>query len=162
MFEAVVSCDLWDHRTKTEHGKKQHKRKKHEVSQIYGNDSISDDNLEEETFREHCEDNIKKKHENIINAVIEVNETDGNKAKKDETPTFVGDELWCWKCEEEQGPTLDRRFYHFSNKRARQAAHIHNENQITIFEEAPNTMPSKEDYLIRFTAICKTLYLFTM
>ena len=60
----------------------QHKRKKHEASKIDGNESISEDNLEEETFREHCEDNFKKKQEYINNTVIEVNEIDASKAKK--------------------------------------------------------------------------------
>ena len=129
--EPVVSCDLCDHRTKTEHGLKQHKRKKHEVSQIDGNDSVSEENLKEETSREHCEDSIKNKNEDISDTVNVVNEIDGSKAKKNETTTFVRDELWCWKCEEEQGPTLDRWLYQFSNKPAMKA-HMH---QITIFED---------------------------
>ena len=35
-----------------------------------------------ETFRDHCEDNIKKKHKDIRNTVIEVTKIDGSKAKK--------------------------------------------------------------------------------
>ena len=60
----VVSCDLCDNRTKTEHGIKKHKRKKYEVYQIYGNDSISEGNWQ---------DTVKNKNLFINNTVIVTN-----------------------------------------------------------------------------------------
>ena len=38
--EATVSCDQCEHRTKTEGGMKQHKRRKHDVAQLDGSNSI--------------------------------------------------------------------------------------------------------------------------
>ena len=45
--EATVSCDQCEHRTKTEGGMKQHKRRKHDVAQLDGNNSISEDTIHE-------------------------------------------------------------------------------------------------------------------
>ena len=72
----VVSCDMCDNRTKTENGMK---RKKYEASQIDGNYSISEENGQEETFREQGEDTVKNNNLDIDNTVIVTNEIDGSK-----------------------------------------------------------------------------------
>ena len=113
---------------------KQHKRKKHEISQINGNDSISEDNLQEGIVIEKCGDNVKKKNYNFNNTVIVENLNNDKKVNKIETTIFDRDELWCWNCEEEEGSTLDRWLYQYSNKPAMKA-HMHNEHQITTFED---------------------------
>ena len=46
-----VSCDDCGHKTKTENGIKLHKKKKHEVPQIDGNTSFSEEQIQEEDFK---------------------------------------------------------------------------------------------------------------
>ena len=48
--------------------------------------------------------------------------------------TFGRDELWCRKCEEEEGPACDEWDYLLPNRPAMKA-HMHNEHKITIFED---------------------------
>jgi hypothetical protein len=43
-----VSCDLCGHRTKTQNGMKLHKKNKHEILQIDGNNSINEEQKEED------------------------------------------------------------------------------------------------------------------
>ena len=50
-----VSCDECGHTTKTENGIKLHKKKKHEIPQIDGNTSVTEEQIQEEDFNKPLE-----------------------------------------------------------------------------------------------------------
>ena len=50
--KAAPSCDICGHETKTENGIKLHKQEKHQINQIYGNSSISEEQVFNTSYEE--------------------------------------------------------------------------------------------------------------
>ena len=107
------------------------------------NEFISKDTLDTHMMKEHTEeipcqecDHISKTPNNMKEHVIEnhtIEQLDGSSELQKSPEKINHDELWCYKCEEQQDDC--QGWEHQLPNRPAMKAHMHNEHNISIFED---------------------------